>query len=159
MEDEMFKVLKFDAKGQGNDQLPLDYYERFDEYTFKQIQAAKASNASLAGFMTSKTALAVSDYARGSQWCVTSPRTAQQYLDSGPLYLVFKNGEKYMLCNHSFTDMRDVNDVNLSTPGQITDIFLSRLVKLELPLIAKKNILLRRMKARPYPNRPPIEMV
>jgi hypothetical protein len=33
-------------------------------------------------------------YAKNTKWCTSQPQTASSYLENGPLYIIFKNGEK-----------------------------------------------------------------
>ena len=42
----------------------------------------------------------LSDLARGSKWCVTDLRKASDYLSSGPLYMIYLDGEKYLYAPH-----------------------------------------------------------
>ena len=59
-------------------------------------------------------------YASGTRWCTSHATTAQSYLDTGPLYIVFDNGKKYAQahfgwknknnCLNESVDFMDVRD-------------------------------------------------
>lgn len=43
-------------------------------------------------------------------WCVKDPKWAAEYLAEGPLYLIYRNGEKYALAHFPSQQFLDVND-------------------------------------------------
>lgn len=45
---------------------------------------------------------AATAYASGTRWCTSHATTAQSYLDTGPLYVVFDNGKKYAQAHYGF---------------------------------------------------------
>jgi len=46
----------------------------------------------------------------GTDWCVKDPRFSKDYLKDGPLYLILKNGEKYVLAHPESRQYKDVRD-------------------------------------------------
>jgi hypothetical protein len=46
----------------------------------------------------------------GTQWCVADRGTADQYLEEGPLYLVYVNGERKYLCHFESNQFMDVHN-------------------------------------------------
>ena len=51
-----------------------------------------------------------SDYAKGTRWCTSNKNTAQGYLDDGPLYVMFRNGQKYGQSHGSSNQIMNVQD-------------------------------------------------
>ena len=46
----------------------------------------------------------------GTKWCTANERTAEKYLADGPLYLVYKNGKRWVLAHYLSDQFMDVYD-------------------------------------------------
>lgn len=46
----------------------------------------------------------------GTEWCTANEEWAKEYLASGPLYLVYKNGERWMLAHYPSDQFMDIYD-------------------------------------------------
>lgn len=55
-------------------------------------------------------AAVASSYASGTRWCTSNRRTAQGYLNDGPLYVLFRNGQKYGQIHGQSNQIMDVRD-------------------------------------------------
>lgn len=75
-------------------------------------------------------AVAVAIYARGSSWCVTSVDTAWTYIKDGPLYMVFKDKQKYLLFTHNFSQCADIHDMFISEISAALASYLSDVIGL-----------------------------
>lgn len=53
---------------------------------------------------------AASKYAAGTKWCTSNKNTAQSYLNRGPLYVVFRNGQKYGQIHTQDNQIMDLQD-------------------------------------------------
>ena len=53
---------------------------------------------------------AASAYASGTRWCTSHPSTADHYLRTGPLYIVFNNGKKYAQAHFGWKNRNDYLD-------------------------------------------------
>ena len=53
---------------------------------------------------------AATKYASGTKWCTSSKSTAQSYLNRGPLYVVFRNGQKYGQIHTQENQVMDLQD-------------------------------------------------
>ena len=53
---------------------------------------------------------AASAYASGTRWCTSHPSTADDYLRTGPLYIVFNNGKKYAQAHFGWKNKNDYLD-------------------------------------------------
>lgn len=53
---------------------------------------------------------AASKYASGTKWCTSNKNTAQNYLNRGPLYVVFRNGQKYGQIHTQDNQVMDLQD-------------------------------------------------
>jgi hypothetical protein len=60
-----------------------------------------------------KDALAAVHYAQGTNWCTKALATAEEYLFSGPLYVIFKDGVKLAQINFAADQLMDVKDRDL----------------------------------------------
>ena len=49
-------------------------------------------------------------YARGTRWCTSSERTANDYLEDGPLYIVYKEGKPFGQVHFASKQFMDVKD-------------------------------------------------
>jgi len=47
---------------------------------------------------------------RGTEWCVRAPNMYKEYAEQGPLYLVYKNDEKYAMVHYESGQVKDSND-------------------------------------------------
>ncbi len=59
---------------------------------------------------TDGAAKILSEYARGTKWCVTDPEIGDDYLSDGPLYVIFNGGAKYALCHIETSQLMNTND-------------------------------------------------
>jgi len=71
----------------------------------------------------------------GTEWCVANKDTAEYYLESGPLYLVYKDGEREVLVHFETLQFKDVFDV------EVPAVYKFKLVDLLAPLsgFSKEN--------------------
>jgi len=53
---------------------------------------------------------AASAYASGTRWCTSHRSTADDYLNTGPLYIVFDNGKKYAQAHYGFKRLHSESD-------------------------------------------------
>jgi len=113
------------------------------EASWVPLWAAPDANPENAHTVT-PTAMALSKLATGTSYCVASPTTAQSYLNSGPLYAIFKKddesdakqrGDLYLLANHNWTEFMNQDDKPFDFMTSLSAVFLSKLV------IAKSDIL------------------
>ena len=51
---------------------------------------------------------------KGTEWCVRAPNMYKQYAEQGPLYLVYKNGERYALVHYESGQFMDPTDKPMS---------------------------------------------
>ncbi len=62
---------------------------------------------------TDGAAKILAEYARGTKWCVTDPKTGDHYLNQGPLYVIFKSGVKSALCHIQSRQLMNTSDVQI----------------------------------------------
>ncbi len=56
---------------------------------------------------------ATSKLCRGTEWCVKDPKFSKDYLEKGPLFLFYKNGERYALLHFDSKQFKDIYDKEL----------------------------------------------
>lgn len=136
-QDSKFKVIMFDCRGKEK-VVPIQSYKEEK--------------------LVTSTAIEVAEIAQETDWCLKDPMTAQSFLDSGPLYLIHKDNEPYMMADYRFGEFKNQEDAQIVKPSPMTDYFLGTFVKtVPLPRAAIKNInMVRKALKQDYNNRPPI---
>lgn len=125
--DEKFTVLKFDAEQfldrsgggynpeitQGIQVVPkkmmVGQHGQEIETSWVPLWAAEDADPNRAEIVT-PTAMALSRLACGTSYCVASPTTAQSYLNRGPLYATFKDGDMYVLGDVHWSEFMNQED-------------------------------------------------
>ncbi len=69
---------------------------------------------------------AASKYASGTKWCTSNKSTAQSYLNRGPLYVVFRNGQKYGQIHTQDNQVMDLQDRPLNDLPPAVATFMVR---------------------------------
>lgn len=80
------------------------------EMGMKPSQADVAYNEADIMIVKVTGAKAASKYASGTKWCTSNLNTAQSYLNRGPLYVVFRNGQKYGQIHTQDNAIMDLQD-------------------------------------------------
>ena len=80
------------------------------EMGMKSSQADVAYNEADIMIVKVTGAKAASKYASGTKWCTSNVNTAQSYLNRGPLYVVFRNGQKYGQIHTQDNQVMDLQD-------------------------------------------------
>ena len=65
-------------------------------------------------------------YASGTRWCTSNKGTAQSYLNSGPLYVLFRNGQKYGQIHGESNQIMDVRDRPIQDLDPVVASFMAR---------------------------------
>lgn len=71
-------------------------------------------------------AVSMSKLAAGTSYCVAHPGTAASYLNAGPLYAIFKDGEFILLADYSWESFANREDRMISTASPQIAFFLSK---------------------------------
>ena len=80
------------------------------EMGMKPSQADVAYNEADIMIVKVTGAKAATKYASGTKWCTSNLNTAQNYLSRGPLYVVFRNGQKYGQIHTQDDQIMDLQD-------------------------------------------------
>lgn len=80
------------------------------------------------------TAVAVARLSTGTNWCTQNPFTAADYLKSGPMYAIFKDGQVYILTDAHWHQTMSTEDIPLSSASPALAYFFAKmLASTELP--------------------------
>lgn len=123
--DSKFTLLRFDMLGKKIEVYP----DSVNEYESNWIpthfgtpdKTKQARNLDIA-------AVAVSKLACGTSYCVANPVTAEGYLSGGPLYAIFKEGKFMLLADALWSEFKNKDDIQLSTPSPQLALFLSKVI-------------------------------
>ena len=145
--DDKFKSV-YTSRQSGSDEL-YGTWVPVSAVTPEDLQAAQAKarnyqdiieDISMAGYCASLLAK------KGSSWCVSNPKTADNYLKNGPLYFIYKNSQTidgqiihtdrfstpFFLANANWSEIKDPGadgtQKDLSNPSVQTCIFFLRLL-------------------------------
>jgi len=143
--DEKFTVLRFDAENyldrssgsyqpditQGVQVVPkkltVGTHGQQIETSWVPLWAAEEVDPSTAKTVT-PTAVALSRLACGTAYCVANPTTAQSYLNRGPLYATFKDGDFYLLADVSWGEFMNEEDKPFKFMTAVSAFFFSKLI-------------------------------
>lgn len=137
--DEKFTVLKFDSSAYqenreitgGIEVVPkkmvIGQHGQDIETSWVPLWADPNANPENAQTVT-PTAMALSRLACGTSYCVASPITAQTYLNAGPLYATFKEGDLYLLANVTWSEFMNQEDLGFKHMAATTAYFMSKLI-------------------------------
>lgn len=118
-EDEKFKVVKYELSPQ-EQQRALDARQ----HRYGGGGSGRAAYApSSAGLALSRLCKEGTPSGKRIQWCVSSPETGDlDYLSGGPLFLIYKDGEPYILATHNWDQIMNIDDIPLAkAPGKYAD--------------------------------------
>jgi hypothetical protein len=90
-------------------------------------QATEGTEELSSNLIKITTPEAASSLCKGTEWCVKDPRWSMEYLFQGPLYMISKGGEPYVLFHIPSGSIKDVydNPISLEIAEEVKDIVQS----------------------------------
>ena len=85
---------------------------------------------------------AIVDHIADTKLSYTAPSMIQVYVNRGPVYMLFRDGEKAYLASHDFGMLVDMDGREIKRPGPSLLFFFARLINCDrLPDVARNGLI------------------